>query len=157
MKVRLALIICVLCAGAASACEGLFIVISPNGVLVVNVDPPVVPRQPNMSDGCSASSPASAAFQLVIREPGEDLSLRSITFRFADGTTPGSRPVMFSAAEITRMFGSSVVMAGAARRLGFSVPYDCSLPRPTRMFVHVDAATRSGRAIESEAAASIQE
>jgi hypothetical protein len=135
----------------ATGCQGLVVVINPSGLLIVSVDSPVVSPA-----GCSDSGTASVMFEVVVRGAAEDLLLSALTFELADAAQRAHRVVPYQAAEIDGTFGSLLVPAASVRRLRFSVPYDCSPPRPTQLAVHANAITRSGRTVQADAATSLR-
>lgn len=142
---------------SAIACDGFVgvITLAPTGLVVVVIDPPVVVRQPYLAPGCPTVVPIGS-FQLVVRQPAEELSLHALTLRFMDGTGASSDPVSYGFSEITTMFGSTLVAQGAMRTFNFSVPYGCHPAAPTTMSARAAMVTRSGRTIESDATAAFR-
>ena len=141
-----------------AGCDGFVgvIAVSPNGVVLVVIDPPVVTGQSYTGSGCPGYAASMANFQLGIRSPSEDLSIQSVTMRFRDAFGAAGSPITYSSSEILRSAGDPVVPRGGSRNLGFSVPYGCSPPNPTSLSAHVTMVSRSGATVESEAVASIR-
>jgi hypothetical protein len=141
-------------------CDGFvgFIAVSPNGVVLLVIDPPVLTGQSyvGVGSGCPARPPALATFQLGIRSPSEDLSIRAVTLRFSDASGATGNPISYSPSEMTQPTAPPLVPRGVSRNFAFSVPYGCSPPHPTVLSAHVTMVTRSGGTVESEAVASIR-
>jgi hypothetical protein len=142
-----------------------FVVAGPSGVLIVSVDPAVLPppvlSPPNHATqtsaaGCPASSSSVAHFQLVVQQPPEDVSVNEVRMQFLAESGAAGEPVAYSRSEMTRMFGSSQVPRGTTRGFDFSVPYGCSPGVPKRMSVHVTTVTQSGKTLESDTSAEIE-
>jgi hypothetical protein len=148
---------CALAAVATGACDGFvgFIAVGPTGFAVVIIDPPVVVRQPYLPPGCPMVAPIGS-FQLVVRQPAEDVSLHALTLRFMDGSGASSDPIPYGPSEMTKMFGSTLVAQGATRAFNFSVPYGCHPAAPTTMSARVAMVTRSGHTVESDATAAFK-
>jgi hypothetical protein len=165
MKVSRGLLQAVIVTGTVvtAGCDGFvgFIAVSPNGVVLVFIDPPVLTGQSyvgvgGVGSGCPAHPPALATFQLGIRSPSEDLSIRAVTLRFSDASGATGNPVSYSPSEMTQPSAPPLVPRGVSRNFAFSVPYGCSPPHPTVLSAHLTMVTRSGGTVESEAVASIR-
>jgi len=116
------------CALAMSACDGTSVVTSPG---IVSTAPTVV-----ASIGLSSASRASTIvfvgapppikFCDLVISTSAAVDLQQVTIHMINGTNLGGPMITFPSAELTNLFGTTHVMAGAPRT--FSMPL--SLPDP---------------------------
>jgi hypothetical protein len=94
---------------------------------------------------CPSIAPFLASFSLFIdQRSGSDIFLDEINFHFGDGSGRRS-PLQLTRSDLTRMFGTTFVAAGATRTFDFSPQFGCGLVSvPSLLFIDLTTLNRGG-------------
>lgn len=75
--------------------------------------------------GCPSAPPFGSHFSLVVNPVSVDLTMTEVGLQFVD-TTGVPSPVNFLQNDLTALFGSTAIVAGAGRTFSFSTNFGCS-------------------------------
>ena len=94
---------------------------------------------------CPSIAPFLASFSLFIdQRSGSDIFLDEINFHFGDRSGRRS-PLQLTRSDLTQMFGTTFVSAGATRTFDFSSQFGCGLVSvPSLLFIDLTTLNRGG-------------
>ncbi len=101
-----------------------FLPAAPSGTFNAQIQPPALPVIPTPIGGCTGFS---TNFNLIIEAPGHGLFLDQLGLAFFDVRGVAGVPVFFSSADLTGMFGTTVIAPGVVRTFPVSPRFGCGL------------------------------
>lgn len=125
--------------GAGSACDDNrhfdAITTAPPVSVVVTISPSLLGLTSLGGFNGPACSGATFAisFNLVVASTNTNLTLNQVTLHLLDGTTLGGPSVTIPGQELTAMFGSTLVPAGATQTFPLQPVFICAVARPQAM------------------------
>jgi hypothetical protein len=130
-------------------------VVTVTSATVVQIEPSFLGRQSVVSFACPAVPPQTTTFRIVV-QPSTDVSLRSVTFQFINGSSISGTVITFPQGDLERMFGPTFIPARTTRSFPFTQAFGCFPQSPTSMTANVVLADASGRTQQQTLTASIQ-
>lgn len=106
---------------------------------------------------CPTIAPFLSSFSLFIdQRGGSDIFLDQVVFQFADRSGHRS-PTQFRRDDLTRMFGTTFVGAGATRSFDFTSQFGCGfLSVPSLLYIDLITLNRSGVTHQSTLTATLR-
>jgi hypothetical protein len=125
-------------------------------VVSTRIDP-VVAFVPVTSFNCPFVSPFSSTLSLFVdQRSGADLFLDQVAFKFVDGTGLPS-PLDLTRAELTGMFGTTLIPTGGTRAFRFHPQFGCGfVGSPQAVFVNLRFFDRRGTSHFTTVSASLR-
>jgi hypothetical protein len=115
----------------------------PTSSAVVVISPQFLPIVPITTFGCPFASPFGTDFSLFVSAGGTSTSLNHVTLRLNDGSSVGGPTVTFPQADLTRMFGSTIIVD--TRTFTFQPQFGCFVGQPRSLIAELTLVDTTGR------------
>ena len=103
------------------------------GILNAQIQPPTLPVIPTPIFGCPVSAPLSTRFNLVIGAPVNAVFLDELGLQFFDINGFAGTTVLFSSADLTGLFGTTIIVPGVVRTFPVSPQFGCGMSAPATL------------------------
>jgi len=139
-----ALLVLIVSSVAFAACDSTGVVVAPGtnmpGVVVIGSNP---------------TTNAQSDLRFVVNATTQSLNLNSFTVHLLSGENAGGPMVTYPQANLTSLFGSTVIVRGGTRTFLFHPPFVCTTVQPCKILADATFTDGSGQQHATSTAATI--
>jgi hypothetical protein len=122
---------------------------APSPLLSAQILPQTLSLIPVKGFSCPVTPPFTTGFDLVITPQSRvDTLLNQVSFNFLNGSSISGSPLFFAVDDLARLFGSTLIPAGASRAFTFRPTFGCGSLRTTSMTARIVLVDATGASRE---------